>query len=186
MIRFVKCMAALAVGASAITAEGPNDGKETTASVQGPINAEVVVRASLQDAWNTWATNEGIQTFFSQYSNVKLEIGGPYEILFDGKIGSNGCKILSYLPEEMLSFSWNAPPQFEHARGQHTWVVLHFDQVSSKETRVRLAHLGWEEMKSQFPDHASEWDQVRDYFADAWPRVLDHLKQRFEQGPRWR
>lgn len=35
-----------------------------------------------------------------------------------GKKGSEGMKILSFLPETMLSFEWNAPPDFPEIRGQ--------------------------------------------------------------------
>lgn len=149
------------------------------------IKREVIVNATIAEVWHAWTTNEGIQTFFSQYSNVKLEIGGPFEILFDGKIGSNGCKVLSFLPKEMFSFSWSAPPQFEHARKHLTWVVLRLERLDDKKVLVKLTHLGWDEMKIRFPDHAEEWNQVREYFAKAWPNVLDNLKKRFETGPRW-
>lgn len=153
------------------------------------IDAEIVVSASLDDVWHAWTTNEGIQTFFSPKSNVKLEIGGPYEMLFDsqaakGKQGSEGCNILSYLPREMLSFSWSAPPQFEHAREHRTWVVVRFEELGER-VRVRIAHLGWQEMKAAHGDYVDEWQQVFEYFSGAWPFVLDNLKKRFDEGPRW-
>ena len=41
-------------------------------------------------------------------------------------------------------------------------------------------------MKTAHPSHADEWDQVYEYFSKAWPYVLDNLKKRFDEGPRWR
>ncbi len=154
------------------------------------IDLEIVVNASLNDVWRAWTTNEGVRSFFSQHTNVRLAIGGPFEMFFvsdapEGQQGSEGCKILSYLPKEMLSFSWSAPPKFAHARRHFTWVVLRFEELSGNQVRVKLSHIGWREMKAAHPDHADEWDQVYEYFSAAWPRVLENLKKRFDEGPRW-
>lgn len=149
------------------------------------IEVETTVNVTPEAVWKAWTTNEGVQTFFSRYSNVELGFRGPYEILFNGEIGSNDCEILSYVPNEMLSFSWNAPPQFEHARSRETFVVIRFDPIDANSTRVRLMHLGFDEMKKQHPDHADEWDEAHAYFSNAWPYVLNNLKRRFEDGPRW-
>ena len=164
--------------------------KEHAKSDRHRIEVETVVNASLEDVWQAWTTNEGTQSFFSKKTNVKLEIGGPFELFFDtakpeGSQGSENCRFLSYIPMEMLSFSWNAPPKFEHARGRHTWVVIRFEQLGPRQVKVKLTHLGWDEMKSAHPNHADEWDQVYDYFAKAWPYVLENLKKRFDDGPRW-
>lgn len=75
----------------------------------------------------------------------------------------------------MLSYTWNANPKFEHARTKHTWVVLRFDELSAKRTRVRLDHLGFAEQAAVSPSHRHEWEQVREYFQNAWGKVLDAL-----------
>lgn len=147
------------------------------------LRHEIVVDASLDEAWHAWTTNEGMQSFLVPDSNIDLRIGGPYEIYFvsdpiDGQRGSDGCTILSYLPKQMLSMSWNAPPQFKHAREHQTWLVLRFEEVEDG-VRVRLSHYGWEDKKAQFPDHTDEWDDVREYFTMAWRSVLGKLQQHF-------
>ena len=96
-------------------------------------------------------------TFFAPAANVELAIGGRYEMLFDpdappGSQGGEGLKILSFLPEEMLSFEWNAPPQYPSVRQERTWVVVQFEALTAETTRVRLSHLGWQE--------GEEWEQV--------------------------
>lgn len=149
------------------------------------IDTEVVVKAGQDEVWDAWTTNEGVQSFFTSKTNVQLAIGGPFEMYFlddapKGKQGSEGCKFLSYLPKEMISFSWSAPPQFAHARKHFTWVVLRFDRIGDQQTRVRLTHLGWPEMRAAYPEHSAEWDEVYDYFAAAWPRVLTNLQARFD------
>jgi len=140
------------------------------------LTKEVTVRATLDDVWHAWTTNEGIQSFFAKNCNVDLRIGGPFEMYFsmdapEGLRGSEGCRILSYLPKRMLSFEWNAPPMFNDLRKVHTQVVLEFDEVSDRETRVRLTQHCW--------GKGEEWNKVHDYFDRAWSSVLDSLKERF-------
>jgi uncharacterized protein YndB with AHSA1/START domain len=145
------------------------------------IRKEVVVNAPAEPVWNAWTTAKGAVTFFAPKANVKLAIGGPYELFFDldapeGSRGSEGMKILSFLPLEMLSFEWNAPPQYPTVRkGQRTWVVVQFRSSGQNEARVRLSHLGWRE--------GEEWDKVFQYFKRAWDIVLGRLEHRFSNGP---
>ena len=75
------------------------------------------------DVWKCWTTSEGFKSFSECDSTIELKVGGPFEIYFrannpEGERGSEGCKILSYEPGSMLSFSWNAPPKFAAARAQ--------------------------------------------------------------------
>jgi uncharacterized protein YndB with AHSA1/START domain len=145
------------------------------------IRKEVVVNADVKAVWDAWTTSEGAVTFFAPKANIRLAIGGPYELFFDldapvGSQGSEGLKILSFLPLEMLSFQWNAPPQYPTVRrGQRTWVVVQFYPHGQNEVRVRLTHLGWEE--------GEEWDKVFRYFKRAWDTVLGRLEHRFSKGP---
>jgi len=93
------------------------------------IRKETTVDAGVAEVWDAWTTPTGVRTFFAPDARLELSIGGPYELLFDqeqepGKQGSEGCRVLSYLPHQMLSFDWNAPPQFPAIREQRTWVVV--------------------------------------------------------------
>jgi uncharacterized protein YndB with AHSA1/START domain len=135
------------------------------------IKKSVLVKSSLDQVWEKWTTHEGLKSFFGYDNNFSLEIGGPFEILMlkdapDGLKGSEGCKVLSYLPKAMLSFSWNAPPKFETIRNHehYCWVVLRFEALSESETLITLDHLGWLE--------GELWDQVYDYFDQAWDVVF--------------
>ena len=150
-----------------------------------PLEMETLVAATLDQAWEAWTTDAGLRRFLADRTNVELRIGGPFEVYFaatapPGSRGSEGCRILSYLPQEMLSFSWNAPPQFSHARQHRTWVVICFRAMQERSTRIRLTHLGWAEKRAEFPEHAAEWESVREYFVRAWHVVLDRLRLTFE------
>lgn len=147
---------------------------------QRVIRKEIVVNAPVTEVWKVWTTSEGAVTFFAPKANIELARGGAYELFFNldalkGSQGSEGLKILSFLPEEMLSFEWNAPPQYPTVRGQHTWVVVQFFPSNHDEVKVRLTHLGWRE--------GEEWDSVFQYFKRAWDIVLSRLKHRLTTGP---
>jgi uncharacterized protein YndB with AHSA1/START domain len=148
---------------------------------QRMIRKEVVVNASVEAVWHAWTTPEGAVTFFAPRANLQLAVGGPYELYFDldapeGSRGGESLKLLSFLPMEMLSFEWTAPPQYPSVRqGPRTWVVIQFYPLSRNEVRVRLTHLGWRE--------GEEWDKVFQYFKRAWDTVLGRLEYRFSKVP---
>lgn len=151
------------------------------------VECETVVAASRSEAWKAWTTNEGAQKFFAAKTNIELRLGGPFEIYFmpdapEGQRGAEGCRIISYVPEEMLSFEWNAPPQFPTARAERTWVVVRLEQAGERRTRVRLAHEGFAERVAAKPENRAEYEKVRSYFASAWPKVLEWLKSSFDEG----
>jgi uncharacterized protein YndB with AHSA1/START domain len=140
------------------------------------IKKSRTVNCSIDTVWWKWTTHDGLKTFFGEDNNIELKVGGSFEIYFSlneppGLRGSEGCKVISYLPKEMISFSWNAPPKFPDIRNgdYHTWVVVTFKPLKGNRTDVRINHLGW--LKGE------DWDQVYDYFDKAWVRVLDWLEQ---------
>ena len=134
---------------------------------------EVTVNAAPAEVFKAWTTSEGLKSFLGVESNIDLRIGGPYEIFFGGpevpaaERGSNGCQVLSYIPNEMLCFSWNAPPKFPEERNQRAWVVLTFKPEGKSQTRVRLVHTGF--------GKDGQWNEVRTYFDSAWGRVMEAL-----------
>lgn len=127
--------------------------------------------ATRAEIYKLFTTHEGLKTFFGEDNHIEITPGGPYEIYFllDNPIGlrgGEGCQVLSFIPNRMLSFTWNAPPQFPEIRSStyHTWVVLEF-----MDKRLQLTHLGWPE--------DPEWSKVYDYFDRAWGIVMDNLSK---------
>jgi uncharacterized protein YndB with AHSA1/START domain len=99
--------------------------------VERRIDRQIVVPALREDVWAAWTTSEGATTFFAPRARIDISCGGAYELLWSdddeappGSQGSEGCQVLSFLPGEMLSFEWNAPPEFPTVRGTHTFVVV--------------------------------------------------------------
>ncbi|MBL8885110.1 MAG: SRPBCC domain-containing protein [Phycisphaerales bacterium] len=138
------------------------------------IDINTVVNAPVAEVYKSFTTSAGWKKTMGVETAIELRIGGPWEIYFDPqtKIGSNGCQVLSYVPNEMVSFSWNTPPKFEQERAKRTWVVVTFADAGSGKTTVRLRHLGF--------TGEGKWPEVKAYFASAWPNVLKALSESFE------
>ena len=157
----------LDVGAAAVAAERS-------------IDKEIVVAASLDDAWAAWTTREGIVSFLAPDAQVDPRVGGAFQIYFNplgapGSKGADDMRFMALQPKKMLSFDWNAPPHLPTARAQRTFVVVRFAPLDAKQTRVSLHHTGWGD--------GDEWDKAYAYFDRAWGNVLAGMKKRFESGP---
>ena len=70
------------------------------------IREEVIVAASVDEVWEAWTTEEGIQSFFAPACNVELRVDGPYEILFnpDAPVGERGAEGM-----RVMAFSYRSP-----------------------------------------------------------------------------
>ncbi len=134
------------------------------------IEKERILTTDPATAWADWASAEGIARWWGpEGSDIDLRVGGPFELYFslaepEGSRGSEGCRYLAYVPGEMISFTWNAPPHLP-LRTTNTWVVITVAPASDGGTRIRLVHVG-------FLD-GTDWDDYRDYFERAWDFVLD-------------
>jgi hypothetical protein len=74
-----------------------------------------------------FTTSAGAQEFFAPKANIQLVLGGAYEIFFDPSDvtkSTQGMKLLSYSPGEMLSFEWSGPPSLPEVRNGGMWVVV--------------------------------------------------------------
>jgi uncharacterized protein YndB with AHSA1/START domain len=139
----------------------------------------VVVPAGVADVWRAWTTEEGVVTFFAPRAVIRLEVNGPYELLFDldgpqGSQGSEGCQVLGFELLQWLTFSWSFP-RSSPLHGELTQVGVSLVRQTDTRTRVVLAHRGWRS--------GPTWDEGFRYFQRAWRIVLGRLVHRFEVGP---
>lgn len=132
------------------------------------------VDLSLSRAYELWSTTKGTEELFMTKTHIELKPFGMYEIYFivDGVIGLRGSensKVLSYIPNEMISFTWNAPPNHPYVRNHpyQTHVVIKFYPLSDHKTKIDLIHHGWPEGKP--------WDDVFQYFTKAWEFVMTNM-----------
>lgn len=150
------------------------------AATERAIDKQVIVQATLDEAWAAWTTREGIVGFFAPEAEIEARVGGAFHIHFDptappGMKGADEMRIMALQPKKMISFDWNAPPSLPEVRPQRTFVVVRLEPLGERETRVSLHHTGWGD--------GGEWDKAYAYFDRAWAHVLANLKKRFESGP---
>jgi len=165
--------------AAALTA-GPHDITSSTFAASGAdvrsFTTTADIGAPITDVYNAWSTVEGWKSVYGGgpgEANIDLAIGGRYEWLFNGSVGSNGCQVLSYIPNRMISFTWSAPPSQPESRLMRTWVVVELSELNGAGTRVTLTHLGFGE--------GADWDETFNYFQSAWDRVLGTMKTSLEE-----
>lgn len=144
------------------------------------IRKQTVTSVSVESAWKTWTTREGVTSFFAPKANVDAQVGGPYELFFDLKAprgfqGTEGCKILGVEPRKSLAFEFLAPPEFPNVRRVHTRVDVIFEEVlKGGLVKVSLAHSGFQE--------GEEWDECLNFFNWSWDLVLGRFQYLFSHG----
>lgn len=137
------------------------------------ITCETAIGAPASRLFGLLSTEAGMREVYGIESRIDLAVGGPYEWYFQGDEaygtkGGEGNQILSWIPDRMLAFSWNAPPTQPESRALRTRVVVEFDENDAGSTDVTITHMG-------FGD-AAHWAETEAYFKAAWPRVLAALK----------
>lgn len=166
--------ALLAGAAVATPAAGQNavvlGGDFVDAPSERVLHRTAIYPVGLDRTWWGWTSSAGLRAALGCEARVELRIGGPYEIYFDasaqpGARGSEGQRILSFLPKRMLSFEWNAPPSFGELRQRRTWVVVEFEAVERGRTEVSISHLGW--------GTGPAWERLFSFFDRNWGNVLE-------------
>jgi len=145
------------------------------------LRMSIEINAPLDSVWARWTTDAGRKKFFAPSSRMELATLGYMEILFapqapEGQRGAENNRVLAVQEKQMLSFTWDAPPQFPEIRKQRTSVVLRFYKVNDAKTLVVFNQSGW--------GTGTDWDTVYKYFTNAWSTfVLPNLKYSLEVGP---
>jgi uncharacterized protein YndB with AHSA1/START domain len=165
----------------ALAGDEKTSGATATSASERRIVKEVVVSAPRSAVWKLWTTSDGPAEFVADKAEIELRLGGRYEWLFDrsapeGARGSEGCTVLSFIPLEMLAFTWNAPPSIPELRdsGARTQVVVRFAELQPDTTRVTLTQHGFGEGEA--------WERYITYFERAWEVVLTRLKEHCERS----
>lgn len=142
--------------------------------VDVPLDLHITVRGTPLQAWRLVSTTEGWRAFMGVEGTVEAAIGGRFELMFSpelplGQRGTEGCRVLAFVPGSMIAFSWNAPPELPHARAYNTWVVMDFSDAGKGQCHVRLRHLGF--------GQGGQWPDTIRYFERAWAMVLQAMQK---------
>jgi uncharacterized protein YndB with AHSA1/START domain len=156
-----------------------NAGPAIAQSSDRRIEVETEVNAPVEKVWETWATCEGIKSFFAKDRNIDLRVDGAFALYFaptapEGSRGADRARILALQPNRMLSFTWDAAPPGNPVRANMTHVVVRFYPLPENRTRVTLVNDGYGEDK--------DWDEAFGYLSKAWNYALGSLKKHFAQN----
>ncbi len=143
------------------------------------LEKNIRIPATVDSIWNDWTTKEGLESFFAPQAEIEFEPGGKFELYFlldaeEGSRGSEGCKIIHFIKNEVFVFTWNNPPHLNEIRHKHTKVKLEFFSVDENTTHLRLTHQGWAE--------GDQWDAAYAYFDNAWSKVLNWNLEKYKSN----
>jgi uncharacterized protein YndB with AHSA1/START domain len=145
------------------------------------LNLFIRIHAPLDSVWQRVSTEKGIKKFFAPACTFEPKVLSLFEIHFApgapaGQRGAENNRVLAIQEKQMISFTWDAPPQWPEIRKQRTVVALRLFKINDKETIVTLSQTGW--------GLGAEWNAVYDYFIGAWAGfVLPNLKYSLEVKP---
>jgi len=156
-LRLVFLLMVAISGSTALTAPSAR-------AAERSLDKEVIIDATIDQAWDAWTTGAGITSFFAPEAKIEPHVGGAFAIYMNplaepGLRGADDMHFMALQPKKMISFDWNAPPSLPLARAQRTFVIVRFEPVNDRQTLVRLHHIGWGD--------GGEWDQAYQYFDQA-------------------
>ncbi|MCK4381434.1 MAG: SRPBCC domain-containing protein [Candidatus Lokiarchaeota archaeon] len=132
-----------------------------------------------ETAFNMFTKNELLENWLTVKAEVDPKVGGKYELFWvpENRESNStiGCKITGIDRDKFISFDWKGPADFEsfmNSADPLTHVIVFFSQndSDSNKTIIHLFHTGWR--------NDSEWQRARNYFKNAWSKVLRVLKDK--------
>lgn len=143
---------------------------------------EAIVAAPAREVWRLFATTEGLGSWVAPVAAIDLRIGGMWEASYrrDAHIGDPGNirnRVLSYVPEHMLSIAVDsAPPGFpEPDLIRNVWTVIELLPAGENMTRVRVSMLGY--------GAGPHYDRLYAMFDEDNAFTMRKLAERIATGP---
>lgn len=147
------------------------------------IQITVEIECDVNQAFSMFTVNELLENWLTEKAEIELKIGGKYELFWDPdnrEINSTiGCKITGFERDNYISFEWKGPVEFQsfmNSADPLTHVIVCFSPSSNdpEKTTIRLFHTGWRKDR--------EWQKARNYFAKAWSKALQDLKDKIKNN----
>lgn len=148
-----------------------------------PPRFEVVLDATLSEAWASFSTEDGLRAWMAPRVELDFRVGGTIRANYNAEAGEDDpgwieTSILAYEPERMFAFRTSkSPAGFPHARViESAWSVVRLEAISPWRTRVVLTTCGWGE--------GGEYDAALAYFKGGNEYVLERLREVHADAPR--
>jgi uncharacterized protein YndB with AHSA1/START domain len=143
--------------------------------------SEAIIDAPREQVWKAFATKEGQESWNVAHAEIDCRVGGKMLTHYDanGKIGDPNTIeniILALDPGHMLTIQVGKPPaQFPFKEAiKNVWTVIYLEEVSSKQTRVRVVGNGYGD------DEESQ--KLRSFFDKGNSYTLQKLQEKFTPG----
>ena len=145
------------------------------------VEQSIVIDAPIEAIWHAISTEEGLSGWVAPEARVELEIGGDYELYFwpenaVGDRGIEGTKVLSFVPNRLLSYWGSSPPQFTE---------VHLKNVAWATYTLRELPTGAVEVRQYgcWPKFGEPWEEEFRAWVESALRVgLEKLAQHVAQG----
>jgi len=170
-------------GTTALRAQEVKNASFKTTGGERVLRLETTVNCSLEQAWELFATTEGMRSWIAPVMKVDMRNGGRWEASYDKtkKIGDPGNiinKVLCVVPMEMyvvrvLEVPDNFPLDVEKTLQGRS--VIQFEKVGEDRTRLTLTGTGYGE--------GSEWDRIYNFGLWGNRQTLVDLHKRIANGP---
>lgn len=157
----------------------------STQSVAPPVQAETVVAAPIERAFEVFTT--GMQSWWPPKNHLlEAELaamvfepragGRIYDVGVDGS-ESHWATVLAYEPPTRVVFSWNITLdwQLETDPARCSEIEVRFVAEAPDRTRVQLEHRGIER-------HGAGWESMRAAVASGWQGGLSAYRERMSRS----
>jgi len=174
---------ALFVGSSTVIAQEVEDKSFVTESGERILRLEIIVDCSLEDAWELFATAEGLSTWMAPVIQVEMRNGGRWEASYDKtkKIGDSGNiinEVLCVVPLEMYVMRVAQVPDnfpFDPELVYQARSIVQFESVGEDRVKLTFTGTGYGE--------GSDWDRIYRVSVSANCYTLKEFGKRVKNGP---
>jgi hypothetical protein len=181
-LALLSTIAVVMLAASAVQAQEVKDTSFTTRGRERILQQEIVVDATLEQAWETLTTSEGLRTFAAPVLTMELKTGGDWYANYKvgSKVGDPGTihnTVLNYLPMEMFSIKIGLTDFFpkELRDANSLFSVLTLKDLGNNQVKVTESIVGWKV--------GPDWDKTYEFFRRGNAATLKSLYRRFKSGP---
>jgi len=176
-------VAMLATSSITLHAQEVTNTSFKTAEGDRILRLETVLKCSLDEAWELFATNDGLRTWLAPVVEVDFSNGGRWIASYDKtkKIEDPGNivnEIVCIVPKEMYVLRVRQVPDnfpFDEKKMYEGRSVMQFEKLGKKRTKLTLTGTGFGEGR--------EWDKLYNFGLRANKFTFLELHKRIENGP---
>jgi uncharacterized protein YndB with AHSA1/START domain len=144
------------------------------------IDIQILIENPVESVFEAWLNPDLLERWLTRQAHVERSIGGAYELYWEPERpdvnSTKGCRITELVPNSEISFNWKGPEQYADLMGDRTHVFIRLEPRDGG-TLLRFVHTGW--------GAGAQWDQARDWQAEAWKEAIENLKNMLENTDRF-